>query len=104
MSENKEADPYRVLGATSGDSLQHIKHRYRQLLLQVNTGATTVLSCSRMADATTQTSVPRACLFSVPPGPVQRRLLRRSRVRSEEVSGNRCSLEDLEGPGKQEAV
>lgn len=36
MSEDQEADLYRVLGATSGDTLQHIKHKYQQLVLQVN--------------------------------------------------------------------
>lgn len=37
MGETEQTDLYRVLGATSGDSVQHIKHKYQQLVLQVNT-------------------------------------------------------------------
>lgn len=37
MSENEEADLYSVLGATSCDTVQHIKQKYQQLVLQVNT-------------------------------------------------------------------
>lgn len=37
MGETEHTDLYRVLGATSGDSVQHIKHKYQQLALQVNT-------------------------------------------------------------------
>lgn len=39
MGETEQTDLYRVLGATSGDSVQHIKHKYQQLVLQVNTHA-----------------------------------------------------------------
>ncbi|XP_056908800.1 dnaJ homolog subfamily C member 24 isoform X1 [Takifugu flavidus] len=34
MGETEHTDLYRVLGATSGDSVQHIKHKYQQLALQ----------------------------------------------------------------------
>lgn len=37
MSEKEEADLYSVLGATSCDSVQLLKHKYQQLVLQVNT-------------------------------------------------------------------
>lgn len=37
MSETQEADLYGVLGATSCDTPQHLKHKYQQLVLQVNT-------------------------------------------------------------------
>lgn len=37
MSDNQEADLYSVLGASSCDSVQRIKQRYQQLVLQVNT-------------------------------------------------------------------
>lgn len=36
MSGTEDTDLYRVLGATSGDSVQHIKYKYQQLVLQVN--------------------------------------------------------------------
>lgn len=36
MGENEAADLYGVLGATSGDTVQHIRHKYQQLVLQVN--------------------------------------------------------------------
>lgn len=57
MSENQEADLYSVLGATSCDTVQHIKHKYQQLVLQVNTDAWNMLNCTRMVEATTKTSV-----------------------------------------------
>lgn len=57
MSQNEEADLYRVLGATSCDTVQHIKHKYQQLVLQVNTDAWNMLNCSRMVKATPKTSV-----------------------------------------------
>lgn len=103
MGEAEQADLYRVLGATSCDSVQHIKHKYQQLALQVSTH---VSACSPEPRrwAVPVRRDPCAGLYSVPPGPVQRRQPRRSGRCSEEVSGNRCSLEDLKGPGKQEAV
>lgn len=74
-----------------------------------------MLNCTSMVEATSHkpnkcagaehvTLDPCSFFFSVPPGSIQRRQFLRSRVCSEEISGNRCSLEDLKGPGKQEAV
>lgn len=37
MSEKEEVDLYSVLGASSCDSVQLLKHKYQQLVLQVNT-------------------------------------------------------------------
>lgn len=36
MYEASEKDLYAVLGASSSDSAQELKHRYQQLVLQVN--------------------------------------------------------------------
>lgn len=37
MCETPEKDLYAVLGASSSDSAQQLKHKYQQLALQVNT-------------------------------------------------------------------